>query len=206
MTQYFHLLKNIWQEFHLLDSYEWKSTNVRKHYRKIVQNNRIYKFLAGLNVEFYEVRGRILGKITLPSINDVFSEVYKEESCKNVIIEKKPIDSVESSTLVTKQTAMKPLIIPTRHMKSLKSDVAIAINPDIHMKHVESFMENLQIGKVLNKGKNSHLHTSNANVGDSNLFNKEKIDQILKPLKTTSPSGNPSVSLAQSGNFPQSLA
>ncbi|TYK23156.1 uncharacterized protein E5676_scaffold142G001750 [Cucumis melo var. makuwa] len=46
--------------------------------------------------------------------------------------------------------------------------------------------------------RNSHLHTSNANIDDSNLFIKEQIDPILKLLKTTSSSSNPSVSLAQS--------
>ena len=54
--------------------------------------------------------------------------------------------------------------------------------------------------------RNSLLDTLNANVGDSNLFSKEQIDQILKLLKATSSSRNPSVSLAQSGKFPQALS
>ncbi|TYK30077.1 hypothetical protein E5676_scaffold216G00500 [Cucumis melo var. makuwa] len=36
-------------------------------------------------------------------------------------------------------------------MKSLESGVTIAINLDIHVKPVGSFMENLRIGKVLSK-------------------------------------------------------
>ena len=109
MTQYLHSLKRIWQDVDLFDSYKWKSANDQKHYRKIVEDGHghIYKFLASLNVEFDEVRGRILGNTSLPSINDVFSDVYGEQSCKNVMIGKKPIDLVERSTLVTKQTAMK---------------------------------------------------------------------------------------------------
>ena len=104
VTQYLHSLKRIWQD---LDSYKWKSANDQKHYRKIVEDGRIYKFLTSLNVEFDEVKGRILGKTFLPSINDVVSDVYKEENCKNVMIGKKPIDLVESSILVIEQTAMK---------------------------------------------------------------------------------------------------
>ncbi|KAA0038659.1 uncharacterized protein E5676_scaffold455G005590 [Cucumis melo var. makuwa] len=167
MTQYLHSLKRIWQDVDLFDSYKWKSANDQKHYRKIVEDGHghIYKFLASLNVEFDEVRGRILGNTSLPSINDVFSDVYGEQSCKNVMIGKKPIDLVESSALVTEQTAMKT-----------------------------------------SGERNSLLHTLNTNVGDSNFFSKEQIDQILKLLKTTSSSSNPIVSLAQPSNSPQALS
>ena len=72
-----------------------------------MEDGHIYKFLVSLNVEFDEVRGRILGKNNLPTISDVFSEVCREESHKNVMIEKKAIDSVESSALVIKNTIMK---------------------------------------------------------------------------------------------------
>ena len=41
----------------------------------MVESSRIFKFLAGLNVEFDEVRGRIIGRQPLPSIGEVFSEV-----------------------------------------------------------------------------------------------------------------------------------
>ena len=107
VIQYFHSLKRMWQELDLFDTYEWKSTDDQKHYRKIVEDGRIYKFLVGLNVEFDEVRGRILGKSNLPNINDVFSEVRREESCRNVMIGKKAINPVESSILVIENTAMK---------------------------------------------------------------------------------------------------
>ena len=51
--------------------------------------------------------------------------------------------------------------------------------------------------KSSKQGERNFLpRTSNANVGDSNLFSKEQVDQILKLLKTTSTSGNLSVSLA----------
>ena len=62
VTQYFHSLKRMWQELDLFDTYEWKSIDDQKHYRKTVEDGRIYKFLAGLNVEFDEVRERNLGK------------------------------------------------------------------------------------------------------------------------------------------------
>ena len=69
----------------------------RKHWR-----NWIYKFLAGLNVEFDEVRDRIIGKSPLPSINEAFFEVWREESYRLVMLGKKTVDEpFENSVLTT---------------------------------------------------------------------------------------------------------
>ncbi|KAA0038340.1 uncharacterized protein E5676_scaffold506G001230 [Cucumis melo var. makuwa] len=69
----------IWQDLDLFDSYEWKSANDQKHYRKTVKDGHIYKFLAGFSVEF-----------------------DKEESRRNIMIGK-----IGSFELVTEQTARK---------------------------------------------------------------------------------------------------
>ncbi|RVW88813.1 hypothetical protein CK203_034686 [Vitis vinifera] len=67
-----------------------------------MEDNWIFKFLADLNVEFDEVRGRIIGRQSLPSIGEVFSEVRREESRRNVMLGKKgPRVAIEGSTLVT---------------------------------------------------------------------------------------------------------
>ena len=73
----------------LFNTYEWKSTEDFQHHKKTVEDNQIFKFLAGLNIEFDEVRGRIIGRQPLPSIGEVFSEVRKEESRRNVMLGKK---------------------------------------------------------------------------------------------------------------------
>lgn len=58
---------------------------------KPVEDNYIFKFLTRLNIEFDEVRGRIIGRQPLPLIGEVFSEVRIEESRKNVLLGKKVI-------------------------------------------------------------------------------------------------------------------
>ena len=60
ITKYFNSLKWIWQDLDLFNTYEWKSTKDGRHHKKTMEDNRIFKFLAGLNVEFDEVRGRML--------------------------------------------------------------------------------------------------------------------------------------------------
>lgn len=68
----------------------------------MMKSNRIYKFLAVLNVEFDEVRGKIIGRQPLPLIGEVFSKVRWEKSRWNVMLIKKGIGTpLENSALTT---------------------------------------------------------------------------------------------------------
>lgn len=89
VTKYFNSLMRIWQDLDLFDDYEWESTKDLAHHKKKMENVRIFKFLAGLRVEFDEVRGRIIGRQPLPQLGEVFSEVRREESRRNVMLGKK---------------------------------------------------------------------------------------------------------------------
>ena len=78
-----------------------KTAEDGRNHKKTVEDNRIYKFLAGLNVEFDDVRSRILGRRPLLSISEVFSEVRREKSRRNVMLGKKGTGVVaEGSALV----------------------------------------------------------------------------------------------------------
>ena len=102
VTKYFNSLKRIWQNLDLFNTYKWKSAEDGLHHKKTMEDNRIFKFLVGLNVEFDEVRGRIIGRQPLSSIGEVFSEVKREESRRNVMLGKKgPGVAIEGSALVT---------------------------------------------------------------------------------------------------------
>lgn len=84
------------QNLNLFNGYEWKSLNECNHNKKMVENHRVFKFLVGLNIEFDEVMGRIIG--TLPSLAKVFSKVRRQESCRSVIIRKK-VGNLQTETL-----------------------------------------------------------------------------------------------------------
>lgn len=45
--------------------------------------------MFGLNIEFDEVKGRIIGRQPLPSLGEDFSEVRREESHRSVMLRKK---------------------------------------------------------------------------------------------------------------------
>ncbi|RVX07585.1 hypothetical protein CK203_025234 [Vitis vinifera] len=66
----------------------------------MVESSWIFKFLAGLNVEFDEVWGRIIGWKPLTSLGEVFSKVRCEESQRNVMLGKKLFGPVEKLALL----------------------------------------------------------------------------------------------------------
>ncbi|KAJ0010983.1 hypothetical protein Pint_34347 [Pistacia integerrima] len=96
VTKYFNSPKRIWQDLDLFNDYEWKSKDDCNQYKKIVDTGRIFKFLAGLNVEYDEVHGRIIGRNSLPPIGEVFAEVRREESRRHVMLGKKTTCSTTS--------------------------------------------------------------------------------------------------------------
>ena len=108
VTKYFNSLKRLWQDLDIFNTYEWKSVDDCNHHKKIVEDSRIYKFLASLNIEFDEVRGRVIGRPPLPTIGEVFAEVRREESRRSVMLKKKGTsESVEISALISDAVAYK---------------------------------------------------------------------------------------------------
>ena len=68
ITKYFNSLKRIWQNLNLFNTYEWKSAEDGLHHKKTMEDNRIFKSLAGLNVEFDGGKGENHWKTT-PAFN-----------------------------------------------------------------------------------------------------------------------------------------
>ena len=77
----------------------------------------MFEFLAGLNREFDEVRGRILSRRPLPTTREVFAEVRREEARWNVMLKEKTIGALDvTSALLIKgnsnDSAQKHLVGP----------------------------------------------------------------------------------------------
>ena len=130
----------------MFNDYEWKSSKDFDHYRKAVEDNRIFIFLIGLNVEYDEVRGRIIGRQQLPFIAEVFAEVRREESRRLVMLGKKAtLSTVETSTLnVTGYVAGRNK--KGEEKQRIWCDIAIDINTQ--KKRAGRYMENQQIGRA----------------------------------------------------------
>ncbi|XP_020249452.1 uncharacterized protein LOC109826836 isoform X2 [Asparagus officinalis] len=99
ITEYSNLLQSLWQEMDHYQCIQMKCGEDAVLLKRLVEKDRIYDFLAGLNIEFDAVRVQILGKEDLPSLNETIAIVRAEEGRRGVMIEN---NSVDSSALVTK--------------------------------------------------------------------------------------------------------
>ena len=73
ITEYVNELKGLWQE---LDHYRNITTmcpNDVATFKKLIEQDRVYDFLVGINNDFDQARIQILGKEKLPTLNKVMS-------------------------------------------------------------------------------------------------------------------------------------
>ena len=87
VTEYANILQNLWQELDYYRCIETKCAEDAANLKNFIEKDRIYEFLAGLNVEFDAVRVQILGKDELPPLKEVIAIIRAEESRRGVILE-----------------------------------------------------------------------------------------------------------------------
>ncbi|RVW39497.1 hypothetical protein CK203_085970 [Vitis vinifera] len=87
VTEYYTEMLGMWQELDLSCEEEWECTGDSVRFKKKMENERVFEFLAGLNRELDDVRSRVLSRRPLPSIREVFSEVRREESRRRVMLD-----------------------------------------------------------------------------------------------------------------------
>ncbi|XP_074364949.1 uncharacterized protein LOC141705998 [Apium graveolens] len=147
--------------------------------RKTVEAYRIYKFLAGLNVEFEEVRARIIGRTPLPSISEVFAEVRREESRRHVMLGKNIISQAENSALASVDiTAHKAVV----HKKRTEEKPRIWCDFCNKPRHTRETCWKIH-GKPPNwkssKSGDQNNRFPTANEAETSPFNKEQISHLL---------------------------
>jgi len=87
VTEYFNTLLELWHEMDMFYTLSWEAPADSTQYNKMIEKDRIFDFLHGLNPDLDEVRGRILGTKPLLSLKEVFSEVRREESRQKVMLQ-----------------------------------------------------------------------------------------------------------------------
>ena len=104
VTQYNTELQNIWQELDLFYESDLGCEDCCLKQKRMIEKEGVFEFLAGLNRELDEVRGRILSRSPFPSINDAFAEVRREEDRKRVMLGDKNNNQglVDGSALVSR--------------------------------------------------------------------------------------------------------
>jgi len=85
VTEYFNTLIELWQESDLFHDIKWECAVDSTKYENMVEKERVFDSLHGLNSDLDEVRGRLLGTKPFPTMREVFEEVRREESRKKVM-------------------------------------------------------------------------------------------------------------------------
>ncbi|KAK0582355.1 hypothetical protein LWI29_024584 [Acer saccharum] len=100
VTEYANILQNLWQELDYYQCIKMESSKDVATLRRFLEKERIYVFLAGLNIEFDAVRVQVVGKEDLPSLNEAIGIIRGEESRRGVMLESK---TVERSAMIMKE-------------------------------------------------------------------------------------------------------
>lgn len=172
-----------------------------------MEAHRIYKFLAGLNVEFDEIRGQIISRSPLPQISEVFTEVRREESRRHVILRKQTVSRpIESYVLVVAETTANKVANFQRKTEEKPQVWCDYCNKPRHTREtcwkIHGKPAIWKSSKPFDRNNRAFL---TANEAGTSHFSKEQLDCLLKLLKSNSSSGISSVSLAQTGNTHNTL-
>ncbi|KAG6502797.1 hypothetical protein ZIOFF_035085 [Zingiber officinale] len=85
VTNYFATLKGLWDEFDYYRMENWSSTDDHQRYLKLLEKDRIIKFLDGLTAEFESLKGQILGLDPTSSREQVYYKILSEEGRKRTM-------------------------------------------------------------------------------------------------------------------------
>ncbi|KAK4261526.1 hypothetical protein QN277_004513 [Acacia crassicarpa] len=103
VTQYYNVLERHWQLLDLYDIHQWYCETDAQYYNALKEEKRVYKFLIGLDPIFEKIRNHILSLDTLPTLEEAFFEVKREESRNKLTPNTHTAyDVLESSALVPK--------------------------------------------------------------------------------------------------------
>ncbi|RVW59644.1 Retrovirus-related Pol polyprotein from transposon RE1 [Vitis vinifera] len=105
VTEYFNILTRYWQQLDIYEELVWKCPEDGLLYKKVIEKERIYKFLLGLNKNLDEVRGRVLSIKPLLVFREVFFlNSQRGKQTKSDVGNPKSSKNLENSTLVARGT------------------------------------------------------------------------------------------------------
>ncbi|XP_071905634.1 uncharacterized protein [Coffea arabica] len=193
VTQYANLLQNLWQELDQYRCVQMLCSEDAATLKNFIEKDRVYDFLAGLNVEFDQVRVQILGKERLSSLNETISLVRAEENRREVMLEPKTLEgSAMISTKSNKDTIWCTYCKKSRHTR----DDCFKLHGK---EQVLSRKGGFKGGKAhLTAGEDQTQEKSNqTGMGE---FKKEEIEKLRNLLNSLEKSSS-TCSLAQSGSW-----
>ncbi|XP_019256261.1 PREDICTED: uncharacterized protein LOC109234647 [Nicotiana attenuata] len=167
------------QEIDYYQDLQAKCTDDAVLFQKLVEKERIYDFLAGLNPEYDQIRVQVLGKVPFPSLGDAYYYVQQEESRRGVMLYSAP---TEKSGLTVSHEQTKAFTFDKDHLhcdycgKPTRGRggkrVGLSRGQANIAENMETFRENAS-GETLSSEEVQHLRRllkklDTSNVGTSN--------------------------------------
>jgi hypothetical protein len=87
VIEYYNTMKSFWLELNYYQDFKMQCSDDVVILKKYMEIERIFEFLAGLNIEFDQVRVQILGKESLPLLNEVLSLIRAEEGRRIMMVD-----------------------------------------------------------------------------------------------------------------------
>jgi hypothetical protein len=83
---YFGKLQRLWQEYDTINNFAMECSKDVENYKKMINSQRVYVFLASLDSHLDGVRGRILATIPLPNVQSVYATVCQEANRQDAML------------------------------------------------------------------------------------------------------------------------
>ncbi|RVW89522.1 hypothetical protein CK203_043570 [Vitis vinifera] len=181
VTEYFNILTRYWQQLDIYEELVWKCPEDGLLYKKVIEKERIYKFLLGLNKNLDEVHGRVLSIKPLPSVREVFSEIRREESRQKVMLgTQNSSKNLENSALVARGTQSNN---NTTKRRRIVHGATIVENLDTRKRLAGIYTVNLLIGNLLGHSKTKKVGVTPLQPKKTHLALAQILDRLAKSNK-----------------------
>lgn len=98
VSAYFTKLKELWDEHSIIAPLPTCKCSTSQEYLKMVQQQRLFQFLMGLNDSYQHARSQILLMSPLPSVHHAYSMISQEED-QHVVYSQHQGNPIEPTTL-----------------------------------------------------------------------------------------------------------
>ncbi|KAK2431390.1 hypothetical protein QL285_029617 [Trifolium repens] len=92
VTEYFGVLNSLWIELDQYQNLKMECSQDTVILNAVIERDKIFDFLAGLNVEFDLIRVQVLGKEKLLTLTEVFYTVRSKETRRHAMLSEHPPD------------------------------------------------------------------------------------------------------------------
>ncbi|XP_078176192.1 uncharacterized protein LOC144569614 [Carex rostrata] len=86
VTEYFSKLNNMWEQMDFFDPLAMKCSANALAFTNWLEKRRTFRFLAGLNTKFEQIRQSLWQRNPLPSLRDAFVVAVQEESRRKAMV------------------------------------------------------------------------------------------------------------------------